>query len=76
MVWPWRLAIFRRDSSISEVYRAVSGGESDASAVDGSWTTGVVAPGKSATLTFDKPGRYMYTDKQHPWSYAELVVEE
>ncbi len=48
----------------------------DASAVDGSWTTGPIAPGKSASITFDKPGTHTYTDKEHPWSYAQLIVEE
>jgi len=47
----------------------------DASAQDGSWTTGPIAPGKSATLTFDKPGTYVYTSQAHPWVYGELTVE-
>ena len=44
-------------------------------AVDGSWTVGPVAPGKSVVMTFDKPGTYTYTCKEHPWSYSELTVE-
>ena len=47
----------------------------DATAEDGSWTTGEVAPGKSATVKFDRPGKYTYICKDHPWSYGELVVE-
>jgi quinohemoprotein ethanol dehydrogenase len=47
-----------------------------AEAVDGSWNTGVVAPGKAASLSFDKPGVYTYIDKQFPWTYGELTVEE
>lgn len=47
----------------------------DASAQDGSWTTGPIAPGKSVTMTFDKPGRYTYVSKNHPWVYGELTVE-
>jgi alcohol dehydrogenase (cytochrome c) len=47
-----------------------------AAAVDGSWTTGPIAPGKSMTMTFDKPGVYTYICKEHPWSYAELTIEE
>ena len=47
----------------------------DASAQDGSWSTGEVAPGKSATVKFDKPGKYTYICKDHPWSYGEIVVE-
>jgi plastocyanin len=47
----------------------------DATAQDGSWTTGPIAPGKTATLSFDKPGTYVYTSKAHPWIYGELTVE-
>lgn len=46
-----------------------------ATALDGSWTTGEVAPGQSATVRFDKPGTYTYICTDHPWSYAQLVVE-
>jgi quinohemoprotein ethanol dehydrogenase len=45
-------------------------------AQDGSWTTGPVAPGKSVSITFDKPGVYTYICKEHPWSYAEITIEE
>ena len=47
----------------------------DATAQDGSWTTGPISPGKSATVTFDKPGTYVYTSKAHPWVYGELTIE-
>jgi alcohol dehydrogenase (cytochrome c) len=47
-----------------------------ASAVDGSWTTGIIAPGKTATVTFDKPGTYVYTCSEHAFSYGQLIVEE
>ena len=46
-----------------------------ATAFDGSWTTGEIAPGQSATVKFDKPGTYTYSCTDHPWSYAQLVVE-
>ena len=46
-----------------------------AGAVDGSWSTGEIAPGQSATVTFDKPGTYTYSCKDHPWSYGQLIVE-
>jgi plastocyanin len=46
-----------------------------ATAVDGSWTTGEVQPGKSGTVKFDKPGSYTYSCADHPWSYAQIVVE-
>jgi quinohemoprotein ethanol dehydrogenase len=47
----------------------------DATAEDGSWTTGEVAPGASATVTFDKPGTYTYLDKRHPWMFGQVTVE-
>ena len=47
-----------------------------ATATDGSWTTGEVAPGKSATVTFDKPGTYTYQCAGHQWSYGQVIVEE
>ncbi len=46
-----------------------------ATASDGSWTTGEIAPGQSATVKFDKPGTYTYSCTDHPWTYAQLVVE-
>jgi len=46
-----------------------------ATAVDGSWTTGEIAPGASATVKFDKPGTYTYRCADHPWAYAQLIVE-
>jgi alcohol dehydrogenase (cytochrome c) len=47
----------------------------DATAQDGSWSTGEVAPGMTATVKFDKPGTYTYICKDHPWSYGEVVVD-
>jgi alcohol dehydrogenase (cytochrome c) len=44
-------------------------------ATDGSWTTGEIAPGKSATVTIATPGTYTYSDKLHPWSYGQLVIQ-
>jgi alcohol dehydrogenase (cytochrome c) len=42
---------------------------------DGSWTTGVIQPGASASATIAKPGTYEYICKDHPWSIGQLVVE-
>jgi PQQ-dependent dehydrogenase (methanol/ethanol family) len=42
---------------------------------DGSWAAAPVAPGKTATVKFDKPGKYTYFDKDHPWSIGQLIVE-
>jgi alcohol dehydrogenase (cytochrome c) len=47
----------------------------NATAQDGSWTTGEIAPGASAAVTFSKPGTYTYIDKDHPFIYGELTVE-
>jgi alcohol dehydrogenase (cytochrome c) len=47
-----------------------------ASAQDGSWTTGEIQPGQSAKVTFAKPGSWTYQCKDHPWSYGQVVVEE
>lgn len=56
----------------------VNGGKETHTAVaaDGSWTTGPIAPGKSAVIKFTKPGTYTYICKDHPWSYAQLTVGE
>ncbi len=48
----------------------------DATAADGSWTTGEVKPGQTGSVTFDRPGTYEYVCKDHPWSYGEIVVEQ
>ena len=47
----------------------------NATAEDGSWSTGEVAPGASATVTFTKPGTYTYIDKDHPWNMGQVMVE-
>jgi len=43
-------------------------------AVDGSWTTGPMNPTERGYMTFDKPGTYNYTCKEHPWSYGQVIV--
>jgi plastocyanin len=47
----------------------------DATAQDGSWTTGELKPGQTATVTFDRPGTYIYVCKDHPWSFGQITVE-
>jgi quinohemoprotein ethanol dehydrogenase len=47
-----------------------------AMAQDGSWSTGPILPGKSGSVTFDKPGEYTYICQEHPWALAELVVTD
>ena len=44
-------------------------------AQDGSWTTGPLDPAGVAGVTFDKPGTYTYICKDHPWAYAQIIVE-
>jgi plastocyanin len=48
----------------------------DATAMDGSWTTGDIAPGKTGTVTFAKAGTFDYTSKSEPWVHAQVTVEE
>lgn len=43
-------------------------------ALDGSWTTGILHPSETISLTFDKVGRHPYRCKEHPWSYGEVIV--
>jgi len=42
---------------------------------DGSWRTGAIAPGQSASVTIPRPGTYEYICQDHPWSIAQLTVE-
>ena len=44
-------------------------------AEDGSWTTGTLGPLDVGTVTFDKPGTYVYICKEHPWVYGQIIVE-
>jgi plastocyanin len=42
---------------------------------DGSWTTGRIAPGRSAAIMVANPGTYEYVCQEHPWSIGQLVVQ-
>jgi quinohemoprotein ethanol dehydrogenase len=42
---------------------------------DGSWKSGPIKPGESATVTVTKPGTYEYTCTDHPWTIGQLIVE-
>ena len=48
----------------------------DATAMDGSWTTGDIAPGATGSYTFAKAGTYDYTSKAEPWLHGQITVEE
>jgi len=45
-----------------------------ATANDGSFDTGLVAPGKSASVEFDTPGVFAYICTPHPWMKGNVVV--
>ena len=45
-------------------------------AEDGSWTTGRLETADVGGHTFDKPGTYVYTCKEHPWAYGQIIVTE
>ena len=42
---------------------------------DGSWTTGLIQPGSSASVTVTKPGEYEFVSQDHPWVIGQLIVE-
>ena len=42
---------------------------------DGSWSTGKIKPGESATHTFAAAATYTYICTDHPWTIAQLIVE-
>jgi glucose dehydrogenase/plastocyanin len=43
-------------------------------ALDGSWSTGPLHPMDIGTVTFTKPGDYVYHCKEYPWEYGEIIV--
>jgi glucose dehydrogenase len=44
-------------------------------AADSSWTTGPIAPGRSAIITIGKPGKYIYFATEFPWTRGQLIVQ-
>jgi quinohemoprotein ethanol dehydrogenase len=42
---------------------------------DGSWTTGPIQPGASASVTIAKSGVYEYVGEFDPWMIGQLIVE-
>lgn len=42
---------------------------------DGSWKTGPIKPGESASVTVTRPGTYEYICTDHPWTIGQLLVE-
>jgi alcohol dehydrogenase (cytochrome c) len=45
-----------------------------ATASDGSWDSGNIAPGQTAQVTLDAPGTFTYTCTPHPWMLGQIVV--
>ena len=43
-------------------------------AIDGSWSTGRLAPGDTAELIFYTPGTFTYIDPFFPFTYGQLIV--
>ena len=46
-----------------------------ATASNGAWDTGDIAPGASQSLTFDTPGTYSYSCTPHPWMLGQVIVQ-
>ena len=46
-----------------------------ATASDGSWSTPNLLKAQSATVTFDKPGDYLYVCRYHPGMTGRLLVQ-
>jgi plastocyanin len=43
-------------------------------ASDGTWRTQALQPTQVASVKFEKPGNYLYSAKEYPWSYGQIVV--
>jgi alcohol dehydrogenase (cytochrome c) len=41
----------------------------------GTWDTGLLGPGESASVTFDQPGLYTYHCDPHPWMLGQITVK-
>jgi len=46
-----------------------------ATAQDGSWDTGDIQPGASASITFNTAGTYTYNCSPHPWMIGQVIVQ-
>ena len=44
-------------------------------AEDASWSRAPIDPAGVAAVTFERPGTCVYTCKEHPWAYAQIIVE-
>ena len=68
---------FRSKTTVGSTVTWVNNGQEtrSAAAVDGSWSTGPIAPGKKGTVTFTKPGTWLYRDTLHPFSFGEITIQ-
>ena len=41
---------------------------------DGSWTTGAILPGQSASIAISQPGTYVFYAREYPWARGQLIV--
>jgi alcohol dehydrogenase (cytochrome c) len=41
----------------------------------GTWDTGLLQAGESASITFDTPGTYEYFCSPHPWMIGQVIVQ-
>lgn len=48
--------------------------EHTATADDGSWDTGLIANGRSKSVTFDKAGEFSYHCTPHPYMKGKVIV--
>ncbi len=74
---PWAIAPARAriKSGVPVTFTNTTGVAHTLRARDGSWTTGTIAAGSSASVTVAKPGSYEYVCNEHPWSIGQLTVE-
>ena len=49
--------------------------QSGVPARDGSWSTGILAPGLWDFVSFDEPGKFLYHCEDHPWAVGEIIVD-
>jgi plastocyanin len=55
----------------------VNDGDMDHTATDqgGTWDTGMLKPGESKTIRFEKAGEFIYFCLPHPWMLGQLIVQ-
>jgi alcohol dehydrogenase (cytochrome c) len=66
----------RAQVTVGARLRIINNGELGHTVVaqDGSWTTGLIAPGLFGTVTFDQIGTFLFHCDEHPWALGEITV--